>query len=425
MPLPKSRSSSDGQTGHMNDGVGLLEMEDLERGHGILGQPGGAHPRSVLTRFTTWAAHLVLRFICYPPPGTLRLRRTSWLDGVRGVAALNVYMFHAMGLWTFLVPAWHADKDQTSILQLPLLRTLFVAGGGAVSVFFVLSGYVLTHRCLRLIRSGAARDVYPAVGSSMFRRGFRLYLPPVLLTFAEMLATRLGYPPPLNFDFVPEPTFAGQLWDWVVETNKLINPAHNFSRAIRGFVTHPKYDAVIWTIPVEFYGSFVCYFLLLALARVPAARTRMAAVALLVCVPSMALGCWNICCFTAGMLIADFNLGQEEDEEEEENKEEEEEERGEQPERMSPTRDRRTVSMSTSRRTARRRRRRFLWVLALLAALYLASFPTLVYPESRAGPAPGFEALRALIPPACRARMEDPARFWWSVAGVLLLLSLS
>ncbi|KAK4238689.1 acyltransferase family-domain-containing protein [Achaetomium macrosporum] len=307
---------------------------------------------------------LILCFIRYPSPG-FRLRLTSWLDGVRGVAALAVYLFHAMGCWASVVPAWRADDAQTSLLQLPLVRTFFVAGGGAVSVFFVLSGYVLTQRCLRLIRAGSGHAVYPTVASSAFRRGFRLYLPPILLTFCEMLMTRLGFPPPLNFSFVAEPTFLGQFWDWLVETNRLVNPLYNFRRAIHGSVTHPKYDAVISTIPVEFYGSMACYILLSILAPVSSTGPRMGFVAVF-CVLSMAFGYWNIFCFTAGMFVADINLGQEDN----------------------------TVIKTGPPRP----KRTLLWTLAIAISFYLAGFPTLVYEEGRTKPMPGFETLRALIP---------------------------
>jgi len=175
---------------------------------------------------------LIHKFLSYPSPGTLEIKPTSWLDGVRGVAALGVYVFHAMGCWANLVPAWHSDPDQNNILQFPIFRTFFVSGGAAVSLFFALSGYVLTHKSLRWIRGGAGHRVYPAVASSMFRRGFRLYLPPIILTFSEMLATRLGFPLPFNFNFTPESSLWGQFVDWLTETNRLINPFYSFAPAV-------------------------------------------------------------------------------------------------------------------------------------------------------------------------------------------------
>lgn len=254
---------------------------------------------------------VIQRLLRYPPRGSLQLRQTSWLDGVRGVAALGVYIFHATGCWANVVAAWHSDVDQNNLLQMPVLRTFFVSGGAAVSLFFALSGYVLTHKSLRWIRGGSIRQVYPSVASSMFRRGLRLYLPPIILTFCEMLATRVGFAPPLNFTFVPESSTPAQFLDWIAETNRFVNPVYNFQRAVRGYVTHTKYDAVIWTIPLEFYGSFVCYILLLISLRLSSNNVRMGLVAIFsgFC---MILGSWNFFCFSAGMLIADFNLGQEE-----------------------------------------------------------------------------------------------------------------
>lgn len=239
------------------------------------------------------------RFLSYPPQDSLKLRPTSWLDGLRGVAALGVFIFHAMGCWDSLVPAWHSDEHQNSVLQMPILRTFVDSGGAAVSVFFVLSGYVLTQKSLHWMREGSVDQVYPAVASSMFRRGFRLYLPPILLTFCEMLATRIGIFPPLNFDFVPEISLFAQLMNWIADTDKFVNPLHNFQKAFQGFVVHGTYDVVIWTIPIEFYGSFVCYTLLLMLARVPSNTIRMGLIACNACF-FMFVGSWNNFCFLAG-----------------------------------------------------------------------------------------------------------------------------
>jgi peptidoglycan/LPS O-acetylase OafA/YrhL len=329
------------------------------------------------------------KFLSYPSQASLKIRPTSWLDGVRGTAALGVYIFHTMGCWAPLVPAWHSDENQTYILQLPILRTFFVSGGAAVSLFFALSGYVLTHKSLRWMRRGAAHQVYPTVASSMFRRGFRLYLPPILLTFCEMVASRFGFTPPLNFTFVPEANFFIQFVDWLSETNRFVNPIHNFQRAMQGFVTHPKYDAVIWTIPIEFYGSFVCYILLLLLARVPGNGVRIGLLAVF-SIFCLCIGSWNLFCFSTGMLIADLNLGQEE---------------------------------TDATGTPKPSRHIIIWGAVFTVAFYVAGFPTLSVGDANQKPMPGFEILHSLTPMGLN--MEDHSRFWWSLSGVSLLLSIS
>ena len=325
-----------------------------------------------------------------PFPGSLKLRPTSWLDGVRGTAALAVYLFHAMGCWASVVPAWHADENQNHVLQLPLIRTFFASGGAAVAVFFALSGYVLTHRSLDWMRAGKRDQVRPAVASSMFRRGFRLYLPPIFVTFFEMLSTRFGFVPPLNFHFKPEATLSAQIMDWVWETNRFVNPIYNWRRAIQGFITHPKYDAVVWTIPLEFYGSLVCYTLLFLLAYIPGNRIRMSLVAIFSII-SMLLGSWNLFCFTAGMLIADFNLSQDVND---------------------------TILPLPKPPSLQK-----FWLAIFGISFYVAGFPTLVYEEAKGNPMPGFETLRSLTPMSLN--MEDHARYLWSLSGVFLLLSIS
>jgi peptidoglycan/LPS O-acetylase OafA/YrhL len=386
MSSTNTSSSFDEKLEGQEDSLDLEAM--IRTDHGLISTLTFDTP-SRLSHRQLEESSVIQKFLCYPSPGSLKMKQTSWLDGVRGVAALGVYIFHAMGCWASIIAAWHSDGGQNSILQMPVLRTLFVSGGAAVSLFFVLSGYVLTHKSLRWIRGGLTHQVYPAVASSMFRRGFRLYLPPILLTFCEMLATRFGFPPPLNFSFVPEVSLSAQFMDWVSETNRFMSPVHNFQRALQGFVTHPKYDPVVWTIPLEFYGSFVCYTLLFMLVRIPRNGVRMWLVAVFSC-SCMGIGSWNIFCFSAGILIADFNLGQEEND---------------------------TIP------SPRPSRHGIIWTAVFAMAFYMAGFPTLLGAEANLNPMPGFETLRSLTPMGLN--MEDHSRFWWSISGASLLLSIS
>lgn len=365
---------------------------DLEAGkqneEAIITTARDTAPPSIITN--PESGSLLQKFLSYPTSKALKINPTSWLNGVRGIAALLVYIFHAFGVWFPLVPAFHATPTETNLLQLPLIRTIFVSGGAAVSVFFALSGYVLTHKSLYWIRTGSRANVPSSVFSSMFRRGFRLYLPPILLTFCEMLATRFGFPPPLNFTFRAEETFGAQFMDWIWETNRFVNPLHNFGSAVKGFVVHPKYDPVIWTIPLEFYGSFVVYFLLLLLMRVPKNHVRMGLVAAFSAL-CMLLGSWNFSCFAAGMLMADFNLSQEED--------------------------------NSSTASLKSLKYEKIWVALFAVAFYIAGLPTLGNADAKVNPMPGFETLRTLTPMSLN--MDDHGRFWWSISGVTMLFCIS
>jgi len=344
---------------------------------------------------------LLRKLLSYPSPGSLKLYPTSWLDGLRGIAALEVYLFHALGCWATLVPAWHSSPDQTYIFQLPLLRTLFVSGPCAVSLFFSISGYVLTQKSLRWIRDGETTKMYGSVRSSMMRRGVRLYLPPVALTFVEMCASRFGVPMPLNFDFRPESTFAGQVWDWISQTNKWVNPFMH----LRYGLWRNGYEAVIWTIPLEFYGSFVCYILLLILSRVRKNRLRMGLLGVFAGVCLIG-GAWHLFCFTVGMVIADFHLSQED----------EKEKMG----KSLPSNSEKTPGNEKEKRW-----HTLLWIGVFVVAFYVAGLPALWSDKAYEQPMPGYETLVSLTPKVFSMETEAASRFWWSLSGPSLLLSIS
>ncbi|KAN0108784.1 Acyltransferase 3 [Hyaloscypha variabilis] len=362
---------------------------DLEAGiitnHGNTGDQGAHCSLDKTSQELT----LFCKLLSYPVQGTVEIYSTSWLDGVRGVAAFEVYLYHTMFIWTdHLRPAFHSSPDQNHLLQFPMIRTFLASGCTAVSLFFVISGYVLTQRSIRSIRERAPKQVYPAVASSIFRRGFRLYLPVIIVTFCEMITIRFGLCPSFNglLDFVciQEANLAAQFMDWLKETTLLFNPFHmyNFSG---GVIKYPKYEGVVWTIPIEYYGSLLCFILLFLLAPVAANYLRMGFVAI-IAVICMLVGSWHFSCFLAGMFIADYNLGQE------------------------------GSNTQTTKYS-------LLWTLLFLVAFYVAGLPYFTYAGAPSMSMPGYETLRWLTPSFLY--MDDQARFMWSLSGMSLLFSIS
>src|SRR3954464_11904941 len=97
----KTRSSIDQNHTRLEESMDLEAM--IPTDHKLLAIPGNdGEPKEAST------IQILLR---YPSQGSLKIRPTSWLDGVRGVAALGVYIFHAMGCWASIVAAWHSDED--------------------------------------------------------------------------------------------------------------------------------------------------------------------------------------------------------------------------------------------------------------------------------------------------------------------------
>jgi hypothetical protein len=120
-----------------------------------------------------------------------RSAATSWLDGLRGVAAVQVFFFHFFGRHTQWGHSWGSTPEDKYIHQLVIFRPIWAGGSGAVSTFFVISGYAITYKCLNLIRQRDYEEIFKSLSSSFFRRGFRLFLPLLLLAIPTLLLIRL------------------------------------------------------------------------------------------------------------------------------------------------------------------------------------------------------------------------------------------
>lgn len=116
-------------------------------------------------------------------------RRIDSLDGLRGVAALIVVVYHCLlvtpTLWD-QIAGRPVRNDVQWVLAYTPLRIIW-AGGEAVWIFFVLSGFVLVRPYL------AGRRVY--AGRYYVRRALRLYVP-FFGSFALAVALRAARPDP-------------------------------------------------------------------------------------------------------------------------------------------------------------------------------------------------------------------------------------
>lgn len=148
-----------------------------------------------------------------------KLHPTSYLDGLRGFAALFVVFDHIKLQWpgrfASMDLGFHStpDPSQSSLLiQFPIVRILY-NGQGMVAIFFVVSGYALSYKPLKLIRKRDSAALLDSMASMIFRRHMRLYLPLIFTTFIAMC---LGYLGAFPDNWVP--AFPGQwklqVWDW-------------------------------------------------------------------------------------------------------------------------------------------------------------------------------------------------------------------
>ncbi|KAG9248373.1 acyltransferase family-domain-containing protein [Calycina marina] len=234
-----------------------------------------------------------------------QIGRTAYLDGLRGFAAFLVYWHHHQ-LWPR--QEYAADlvfenvfgfENRYYFACLPVVRTFFTGGHFAVSVFLVISGYVLSLKSLSLIHAGEFAKLGDTLASALFRRWIRLHIPILLVSFCFMLSWHLfGI---WNISPERKPTFREELWNFYVEFK-------NYSFVFRdGGTPWFPYNFPTWTIPVEFRGSLIIYTSLLAFSRFT--RTaRLTCNGLLMLYFIYIVDGWFGAMFLSGMTLCELDL---------------------------------------------------------------------------------------------------------------------
>jgi hypothetical protein len=120
-----------------------------------------------------------------------KIAPTAYLDGIRGLAALFVFFCHYSYQCFIIAKSWGTDEDSLHFLKLPLIR-IWYQGPAAVCVFFVISGYALSYKPLKLMRNHSFGDFATTMSSLTFRRAIRLYVPTAMSTLMIVCCLQLG-----------------------------------------------------------------------------------------------------------------------------------------------------------------------------------------------------------------------------------------
>ncbi|KAH7150578.1 acyltransferase family-domain-containing protein [Dactylonectria estremocensis] len=226
---------------------------------------------------STFSPSIIGRIVAFLTPSFLQARHardqdhppqlgpTAYLNGIRGVACLVVFNCHYANYNYDIAIAWGSGGENYNFPRLPIVRLLY-AGIPAVCVFFVISGYCLSYKALKLVRSRNGQDFSATMSSLIFRRGIRLYLPTTFSTFIIAWLLRMGmyewfrehgqnkayftkYDPPVRLE-----TTSMQLMHWA---NTVFSGFQ-----LSNWRDPVNYDRHLWTIPLE-YRSSLCLFLVL------------------------------------------------------------------------------------------------------------------------------------------------------------------
>jgi peptidoglycan/LPS O-acetylase OafA/YrhL len=270
---------------------------------------------------------------------------------------------------------------------------LLFSGPSMVSIFFVVSGCVLSYKPLKLIRTKSWGQLFHTVSSSVFRRGLRLFIPAFISTFMTMLLVEGGF-----FNYVStkiienndsslgkyelrasrRETFMAQFYHWLGSTRDMINP-------FTWEEFHNPYNGHLWTISVEFRSSLVLFLVIIALARV---RTiiRLSLVVVLMFLCSL-YSRWDVALFLSGMFIAELD-------------------------RFSGNVDTFDQKAFEARESKWRRMDRLVLILVFIAGSYCAS-----YPDRGGEKTPGYRVLSAITPPTYPMKEK-----WWQSIGSIMIV---
>ncbi|KAH8204684.1 hypothetical protein TruAng_001159 [Truncatella angustata] len=335
-----------------------------------------------------------------------RVGPTAYLDGVRGLAALFVFFCHFFYTAFSIADGYGRDGANYIFWKLPFIRLLF-SGPTMVCLFFVVSGYALSLKPLKQIRSRSFDGFSNTMSSFIFRRAFRLFLPTAISTFMVVILLQLGVYE-ITREFAEDKNFVRgvvethplqaytlnwQLWHWAWE---MFDFVHVWGWEKFGGST--MYDVHLWTIPVEYRCSMMLFLVMFGLARV---RTGIR----FACLAGIMWFClrndrWEVVLFLAGMGLAELDII-----------------RGAHnppPQAQPPTS---PILPFDEKPTLKARDPRGLfWIALSIPALYLMSEPDL----GTEG-VPGWQFLGSLIP----EYFSDRYRFWQIWGSILFIFCVA
>eukprot|EP01135_Chromosphaera_perkinsii_P001459 Nk52_evm9s172 gene=Nk52_evmTU9s172 len=197
------------------------------------------------------------------PPATTTTasnQRLEYLDGLRGMACLIVVIFH----WILVIDAramvagWDYWGEYTPLY---ILRN----GPFSVFVFFVLSGFVLSLPIVKGIKNGreasspeAFKDVLIKIASQAVARVPRLCIPAIASYYLAYLqfATGLASLNPNN----------AQQYFQLIQTPSVYEALYQPFYSIWAEFYAPEINGVLWTISIEFWGSYFVFVMAIVFA---------------------------------------------------------------------------------------------------------------------------------------------------------------
>lgn len=180
------------------------------------------------------------------------------LDGLRGLAALIVIFGHyANAFYPAITGPSDAVHSRFDVLISGTPAFLVFAASFSVSVFFVLSGFVLS---VSFFRSSSSRSLT----QSAIKRYFRLMLPALVSILIAYGLLKIGAFRNLEVAHITGSTgWLARFWNFPADLGQALY------EGLYGifFTGANSYNTSLWTMQVELFGSFLLFMILALFGR--------------------------------------------------------------------------------------------------------------------------------------------------------------
>lgn len=170
------------------------------------------------------------------------------VEGIRGIACLMVFLSH---LSLTFAPAMHSGNAAQAKSSIEMMIhnspfAFFYSGVAAVAIFFVLSGYILSHVIL------TSKNPPLAIASMALKRYWRLMIPAAascLLAYAIFITFK-----------VDNSGLSGWAQRYIIESPSFYDAIK--TGAINAFFGgSTAYNGSLWTMKIELFGSVLVFFM--------------------------------------------------------------------------------------------------------------------------------------------------------------------
>lgn len=128
-----------------------------------------------------------------------------------------------------------------------------------VTIFFIISGFVLTQNGLRQIRNMEHRKLISNISSAAFRRILRIWLPVLVISFMTFSLVRFGLGSEAKRHRLKlQPTYIDQVVHWAREMNKVMNPFPYRDRSAQTWTFYAKSSWTLRKHPVHLLYRNAC-----------------------------------------------------------------------------------------------------------------------------------------------------------------------